>query len=389
MNLESFPSLPWSRLFARDRGEAWTGWFGPRENLRLLHLSRVALYHGAKALGLGPGCEVLVPSYHCGAEVDALRYAGATVRFYRIGDDLRVDLDDLAARVTSETKGVLVIHFYGFRQDLAALREFCDRRGLALLEDAAHVLPVAASGERSALAGDLTIYSLQKFLPVPDGGILVRRGPAPALEVIPPERLPMARQIALLVLGRLRTRRPSLYRLVNRLLLDPIRALRGSRAGSSTDPLAALDPGSSAFHPAATRYGMSATTRRLCSSTDFAQVVARRRANYQTLLDALRGGAGVAPCFDALPPDVCPMLLPVRTGRRDRVAERLRERGITPFVFGGHLDAALDPARFPEASALSRDVLGLPVHQDLGAEDMLRIAACVREAAAGGGAGTA
>ncbi len=57
------------------------------------HVARYAIYQLFGALGFGDGASVLVPAYHHGNEVKALRAAGARVRFYSIGLDLH-RLDD-------------------------------------------------------------------------------------------------------------------------------------------------------------------------------------------------------------------------------------------------------------------------------------------------------
>ena len=61
------------------------------------HRARNAIYHLFRSLRLAPGETVLVPDYHNGNEVQAIRAAGATVRFYRVGRNLEIDLEHLTA----------------------------------------------------------------------------------------------------------------------------------------------------------------------------------------------------------------------------------------------------------------------------------------------------
>ncbi len=67
-----------------------------RPSLRLTHLGRGAVWLALRALGLGPGSRLAMPSYHCGSEVEAARLAGVDVVFYRVDGALRVDEGDLA-----------------------------------------------------------------------------------------------------------------------------------------------------------------------------------------------------------------------------------------------------------------------------------------------------
>jgi hypothetical protein len=59
------------------------------------YLARSLIYHLFKALEIKPGEAVLVPDYHHGNEVQAIKAAGAELRFYRVDKELRPDLEDL------------------------------------------------------------------------------------------------------------------------------------------------------------------------------------------------------------------------------------------------------------------------------------------------------
>ena len=115
-----------------------------------LHLA----YLGA---GVGPGDEVIVPSYTFAATAAAVMYCGATPVF---ADDpgrrttCRLDPDHVAALITPRTKAVGAVHFAGYPAPVDVLRELCDARGLALVEDAAHAPERdAATAARSARGG--------------------------------------------------------------------------------------------------------------------------------------------------------------------------------------------------------------------------------------------
>ncbi|HSY29696.1 MAG TPA: aminotransferase class I/II-fold pyridoxal phosphate-dependent enzyme, partial [Burkholderiaceae bacterium] len=99
---------------------------------------RVAIGLALKQMGVGANDSVLVPSYHCASMIEPIIWAGAKPVFYRIRPDTSVDLDDLATKVEGSTKVLMATNYFGFPQDLPALRAFCDTRGLKLLEDCAH-----------------------------------------------------------------------------------------------------------------------------------------------------------------------------------------------------------------------------------------------------------
>ncbi len=132
-----------------------------------LHLA----YLGA---GVQPGDEVIVPAITFVATAAAVRYCGATPVFADVaGDhDLGLDPDDVERRITPHTRAVCAMHYAGYPAAIEALRVLCDRRGLVLLEDAAHA-PSATVGARKAgtfgLAGAFSFFS-NKVLSAGEGG---------------------------------------------------------------------------------------------------------------------------------------------------------------------------------------------------------------------------
>jgi dTDP-4-amino-4,6-dideoxygalactose transaminase len=171
-----------------------SGWLtmGPRteeferafaEHLGVRHA--IALSNGTAALhlaylaaGVGPGDEVIVPAITFVATAAAARYCGATpVLADVVGQhDLGVDPEDVAARITGRTKAVCAVHYAGYAADLARLRELCEERGIALVEDAAHSPSATPVGESRklgthGLAGAFSFFS-NKVLSCGEGGLL-------------------------------------------------------------------------------------------------------------------------------------------------------------------------------------------------------------------------
>ncbi|RIA55385.1 DegT/DnrJ/EryC1/StrS family aminotransferase [Dichotomicrobium thermohalophilum] len=101
-----------------------------------------ALHLALKACGIGPGDEVLVPSYTFVASANAILYQGATPVFVDIGgpDDLNLDLSDLEARITPRTSAIIVVHLAGYAADMDRIMALADRHGLAVIEDACHAI---------------------------------------------------------------------------------------------------------------------------------------------------------------------------------------------------------------------------------------------------------
>ena len=138
--------------------------------------ARAAIWNLVRALRLGTDEAILLPSYTCGAEVDAVLKAGAHVRFYRIDRSARIDVDSLPA-ISPGDRGVLVTHFFGFADsELDSICDLCREHGLFLIEDCAHALYSHHRGRPLGTFGDAAVFSLWKTLPLPDGGAVRTNG---------------------------------------------------------------------------------------------------------------------------------------------------------------------------------------------------------------------
>jgi len=133
---------------------------------------RTAIALACEILELKAGDEILAPAYNCGTEVDALVSFGLSISAYRVGSDAKIDIDDLKSRLTSSTRAVYVIHYFGWEQPTTELRQWCDRHDLKLIEDCA--LSLFSSGPSGLLGrvGDAAIFSFPKTLGTWHGGLL-------------------------------------------------------------------------------------------------------------------------------------------------------------------------------------------------------------------------
>jgi dTDP-4-amino-4,6-dideoxygalactose transaminase len=135
-----------------------------------------ALHLAYLAAGVGPGDEVIVPSFTFAATANAVIYCGATPVFAEIDslENPSLDPEDVARRITPRTKAVCVVHFAGYAAAADSLRELCNAHGIALIEDVAHA-PSATLGGRKlgtwGLAGAFSFFS-NKVLSVGEGGLL-------------------------------------------------------------------------------------------------------------------------------------------------------------------------------------------------------------------------
>ena len=122
---------------ATPSGDPWRLPSHRDSRIQLLFGGTAAVYQAARALGLTGKDKVLVPAYNCGHEIEPFLRAGAQVGCYRVDERLDIDLGHLESMLDSTVRAVLVTHYFGFPQPVRAIRELCDRRGVALIEDCA------------------------------------------------------------------------------------------------------------------------------------------------------------------------------------------------------------------------------------------------------------
>jgi dTDP-4-amino-4,6-dideoxygalactose transaminase len=128
-----------------------------------------------KALGIGPGDQVLVPSLTFVATVNAVLYVGATPVFVDIQDEHtpHISLADAEIKCTPRTKAVIVMHYGGYPVDLPSWEFFADTKGIFLIEDAAHAPAVGDVGRLS----DASVFSFftNKNMTTAEGGMVLAR----------------------------------------------------------------------------------------------------------------------------------------------------------------------------------------------------------------------
>lgn len=97
-----------------------------------------ALHMSLIALGIGPGDEVIVPSFSFAATGNAVRLVGAEPVFADIQrDTFNIDPAAVEALVGPKTAAIMPVHLYGLPADMPALTAIADKHGLAIVEDAA------------------------------------------------------------------------------------------------------------------------------------------------------------------------------------------------------------------------------------------------------------
>ena len=134
-----------------------------------------ALCIAMTALGIGPGCEVIVPCFLWVATVGSIVGANAIPVLCEVDGSFCLDPKDLAKKITPRTKLIVPVHMAGAPCDMKAIMAIANRHGIPVLEDCAQANGGTFQGKRVGAFGALGMFSLQwnKNATAGEGGLLV------------------------------------------------------------------------------------------------------------------------------------------------------------------------------------------------------------------------
>jgi dTDP-4-amino-4,6-dideoxygalactose transaminase len=129
---------------------------------------------------VGPGDEVIVPSFTFVSTVNAFALRGATPVFVDVlPGTLNIDPSAIQDAITDRTRVIVVVHYAGVACEMDAIMELAAGRGIRVVEDAAHALPGSLHGRPLGSIGDLSTFSFHetKNVQCGEGGALVVNDP--------------------------------------------------------------------------------------------------------------------------------------------------------------------------------------------------------------------
>jgi len=135
-----------------------------------------ALHAALLAHGIGPGDEVIVPSFTFIATANAPLFAGAKPVFADIEETtFGLDPEDVERKITRKTKAIMPVHYGGSPCLIRELAKVAQKHNLLLIEDAAESLGAAVNGKKVGTFGDCAILSFcsNKVISTGEGGAIV------------------------------------------------------------------------------------------------------------------------------------------------------------------------------------------------------------------------
>lgn len=140
-----------------------------------------ALELAMAVLDLGPGDEVILPSFTFSSVANAVLRQGAKPVFCDVTEDaLNIDVDDAAKRVTRRTKAIVPVHYAGVASDMTGVLRLARKHGLAVIEDAAHSVGARWKGRGLGSIGDAGCLSFHatKNITCGEGGAFLTNSDA-------------------------------------------------------------------------------------------------------------------------------------------------------------------------------------------------------------------
>ena len=153
----------------------WAQYCGMKHGIAVCN-GTAALDIAVGCLRLEPGDEVIVPSFTIISCAQAItKHGGRPVLVDCDPDTWCLDVDQVAARITSRTRAIMAVHMYGHPADMTTLRDLADRRGLVLIEDAAEAHGAEYKGRRCGGLGDISCFSFyaNKIITTGEGGMVL------------------------------------------------------------------------------------------------------------------------------------------------------------------------------------------------------------------------
>ncbi|RMF54945.1 MAG: hypothetical protein D6748_15805 [Calditrichaeota bacterium] len=325
------------------------------------YYARGGIYHVAKKLNQLGLKRVLFPAYHHGNEVKAMLAGGVGLTYYNIIDNGQIDFDDLERRITADTRVLYIIHYNGFAQNMERVMELVSTYNLYLIEDVALSMFSKYGDKYLGEFGDISIFCLYKTFAIPNGGLIVVNNPELDItpQTRPPDRVSTISRLVGLFIYWMDNRFDGLGQKVQR-----VKTTVGEMfAKMNLEPTAVMD---SVFDESKVNWGISRLSKFLINHSKVDDIIALRRRNYQYYLDRLAADPmTIDVLFPELNEGAVPFVMLAMVKNRDKIFERLLEKGIEASRFWRVWHPDVPKHEFPYVDRLREEVLELPVHQSV------------------------
>lgn len=305
-----------------------------------------------RVLGLTGDDEIMLPSYLCEAVLRPFKEEKVKFVFYRVNENLKIDITDIENKITHKTRALLVIHYFGYPQHLEQIQQLCGRHSIYLIEDLAQSFLTRRGGQFLGDAGDVSFNSFRKFLPVLDGSLLIINNKN--IGFIPSWERSSLNHFIYICCRLFGMKFKSIYletRLFPKVMFLRLFIIADEFLNKYRKPAR-----------------ISFISKSILGRLDFEETILKRRRNFQYLLDNWHVDM-FQPLFVDLPDGVCPLGFPILVENRDHVRNELIRRRIYPPVHW-NLPVEIDKEEFDIPWKISQSILTIPVDQRYELNDM-------------------
>ena len=345
--------LPISLIFEKNNNQFKKYVFG-HTNI-FLSSGRDALFYIIQVLNISKNHEVLLPSYLCEEVLKPFKNK-TNVVFYELNKNLSINVDDIRSKISKHTKIVLVIHYFGFPQDISSLKQIQKDHSFIIIEDVVQAFLSEYDGVPFGQNADISISSYRKWLPVPDGSLLTFN------ENVIKNNCPLTYNPLHTFYIFIRTMGLLIKYFSVKFNKRFFRNMSFYFFRKSEDLLELYKK------PAK----ISIITACLLDKFDYATIVAHRRKNFKILLDSLQNVKNMEPLLKDLPAGVCPLGFPIIVDNRNRLKSQLISSSIYPPIHW-KLPNDISKKDFPLSWEISEHILTIPIDQRYTENDMMYI----------------
>ena len=136
----------------------------------------MAITLALKALDIGPGDEVIAPSFTFHATIGAIAATGARPVLADVSKDFNIDPKSIQTKISNKTRAIIVVHWSGRICDMNEIKKLIKEDNISIIEDACHAFMASADNEFAGNIGDFGCFSLHPLKNINvwgDGGMIV------------------------------------------------------------------------------------------------------------------------------------------------------------------------------------------------------------------------
>lgn len=145
------------------------------KNAVAVNSATAGLHLALLSLGIGPGDEVILPSYTFVSCANTVVHVGAKPVFAEVNENFLIDPEDIQKKITPRTKAIMAVHFGGQMAEMTEIKKIARKNKLKIIEDCAHSLAATYQNKLAGTFGDVGVFSFYaiKNLTTGEGGMVI------------------------------------------------------------------------------------------------------------------------------------------------------------------------------------------------------------------------